>query len=313
MSFDRDALIERCTTHQRVARIVVAQVRGSAPREVGAAMMVWDTGQSGTIGGGALEFEAAIAAREMLASGQDRVTRHALGPDLGQCCGGHVTLLTEVYDLTRAQSAPADVVTRGKGPQPLSVRRILARSRDRGASPEAVYVEGWMVEPVVTPYRDIWIWGAGHVGRVLVNTLSALPGIALTWIDTDAARFPAEVPTGVRAVVAADPATLVPFAPPPADHVIVTYSHAIDLSLCHALLLHGFGFAGLIGSKTKWVRFCSRLSQSGHSAEDIARITCPIGSPEFGKHPQAIAIGVAAQLLKPDLRAHARSHQKDSA
>ena len=100
MSFDRDALIERCTTHQRVARIVVAQVRGSAPREVGAAMMVWDTGQSGTIGGGALEFEAAIAAREMLASGQDRVTRHALGPDLGQCCGGHVTLLTEVYDLT---------------------------------------------------------------------------------------------------------------------------------------------------------------------------------------------------------------------
>ncbi len=57
-------------------------------------------------------------------------------------------------------------------------------------------------------------------------------------------------------------------------------------------------FAGLIGSKTKWARFRSRLAALGHSPGAIARITCPIGDPELGKHPQMIAVGVAAQLLR---------------
>ncbi|MBQ0748643.1 MAG: XdhC family protein, partial [Roseovarius sp.] len=87
-------------------------------------------------------------------------------------------------------------------------------------------------------------------------------------------------------------------------HVIVTHDHALDLELCHQLLQRPFASAGLIGSATKWARFRQRLAALGHTDAQISRISCPIGDPNLGKHPQAIALGVAAALLKePGLRA----------
>jgi xanthine dehydrogenase accessory factor len=125
-----------------------------------------------------------------------------------------------------------------------------------------------------------------------------LPGLAVTWIDTGAERFPPVMPDGVERIVAADPAALAPHAPEDAEHLILTYSHALDLALCHALLARGFAGCGLIGSATKWARFRKRLSELGHAPAEIARITCPIGEPALGKHPQAIAISAAATLLR---------------
>ena len=107
------------------------------------------------------------------------------------------------------------------------------------------------------------------------------------------------IPAGVTTVPAAKPAELVRHAPRDAEHLVLTYSHNLDLELCNRLLSHDFRFAGLIGSATKWARFRSRLAALGHSPERISRITCPIGDPGLGKHPQMIAVGVAAQLLAP--------------
>lgn len=292
MSFDAEALRAALATHGRVARVVIAEVRGSSPREVGASMLVWQDGQSGTIGGGALEHRAAAAAR----AGRTGLSRHALGPDLGQCCGGAVTLLTERYD---AVPGTGPVVARpvAGADMPFSVRRLLSRARNSGAMPAAQLLDGWMIEPAAEPRQPVWIWGAGHVGRAMVAVLSPLPGFALTWVDTGPERFPADVPARVDIVPASRPAALVPHAPVTAAHLVLTYSHALDLDLCGALLDHGFSFAGLIGSATKWARFRSRLAALGHAPERIARITCPIGSPDLGKHPQAIAIGVARDLL----------------
>ena len=132
------------------------------------------------------------------------------------------------------------------------------------------------------------------MGRALVHTIAPLPQHAITWVDTAPDRFP---DTQVTTLVAADPARAVPHAPRDADHLIVTYSHEIDLQLCHALLQHAFHSAGLIGSATKWARFKSRLAALGHSPAQIARIGCPIGDPALGKHPAAIAISVANALL----------------
>ena len=140
--------------------------------------------------------------------------------------------------------------------------------------------------------RQVWVWGAGHVGRAVVGVLAPLPGVAVTWCDVDLGRFPAVVPAGVTVRVG----TRVD-APVGAEHLVMTFSHALDLELCHALLGHGFARLGLIGSATKWARFWSRLGALGHSAASVARIACPIGDPSLGKHPQAIAIGVAAAFL----------------
>ncbi|WP_299550317.1 xanthine dehydrogenase accessory protein XdhC [uncultured Tateyamaria sp.] len=293
--FDRAGLIEACKAHDRVVRVVIASVQGSAPREVGAAMLVWDTGQSGTIGGGVLEFELAAAARTLA---KDTRSRHALGPDLGQCCGGAVEVLSEVYDLDRARALPEDAVARGSDPMPLSVKRMLKAARNQGQLPPAQLKDGWMIEPVRAPDQDIWIWGAGHVGRALVDILQHMPGYTLTWADTGAERFPDAVPECVTTVPANDLPALAAHAPRDAHHLILTYAHDIDLGLCHAVLTRGFASCGLIGSATKWARFRKRLAALGHGTDEIARITCPIGDPSLGKDPHLIAVGVAYRLAQ---------------
>ena len=304
--FDLLALQQAVFRHHRVARVVIAAFDGSSPREVGAAMLVWAGGQSGTIGGGALEWQAAAMARDALAGGGARLDRHALGPGLGQCCGGVVSLLTEVYDADSTALLPSDMIARalpGAGvaaaQMPLAIARLQADARGQGVMPPSGVVQGWMVEPVLHPQRQLWVWGAGHVGRAVVAVLAGVPGVAITWVDTALDRFPEHLPADVHALPVADPGLAVALAPRDAEHIILTYSHALDLDLCHRLLTHGFARAGLIGSATKWARFRSRLAALGHTPTAIARIDCPIGDPRFGKHPHAIAIGVAAAFLTP--------------
>lgn len=297
--FDLAALRTAVSAHCRVVRVVVAAVEGSAPREAGAAMLVWDGGQSGTIGGGALEFEAAARARGM---GTDRVDRLPLGPALGQCCGGAVTLVSEVWDASRLATL-GDVVARSPEGRamPLAVKRLLDRARARGEAPGMEWTGGWLVEPVAVPARALWVWGAGHVGRAIVSVMAPLPGVAITWADVARDRFPDAGPDGVTLRAEHDLAALVAQAPREAEHLILTFSHALDLDLCHRLLGHGFRACGLIGSATKRARFRSRLAALGHAPEAIARIACPIGDPALGKHPQAIAVSVAAAFLSPAL------------
>ena len=126
--------------------------------------------------------------------------------------------------------------------------------------------------------------------------MATLPDFEIMWVDTAADRFPQ---TDVTTLVARDPASVVSYAPPDADHLILTYSHEIDLALCHAVLSQPFASAGLIGSATKWARFTARLAELGHDAALISRIACPIGDPSLGKHPAALALGVATAMIKP--------------
>ena len=297
MGFDLGELDNAIAAHGRVARVVIADIKGSCPREIGAAMLVWKGGQSGTIGGGALEYELASRARSAT---QTKLSSHALGPELGQCCGGAVQILTEVYNATSRPEPNADLIVRATASgseMPLSVKRVIAQARSKSAQIDPQLCDGWMIEPIAKPNREFWIWGAGHVGRALVHTLAPLPDTSITWIDTSAERFPSELGDKVTVLPAQNPALVVKHAPQNAEHIIVTYSHALDLELCHQMLTHGFAFAGLIGSKSKWARFQSKLGKLGHSASSVSRITCPIGDPHLGKHPQAIAISVGTQLL----------------
>lgn len=297
---DRAAISRILTQHPALVRVVIATHQGSSPRENGAAMLVWDGGQEGTIGGGALEYEAAARARAMPEGAEARVERIPLGPALGQCCGGAVVLVYERITRATLEHLPqSGLYTRrveGTAEMPLAMTRAQHLARAQGAAP-TLWKSGWLAEPVAPPGRDLWIWGAGHVGRALVSVLHPLPGFALTWIDTGPERFPADIPEAVALRMATDPAALVAQAPSAAGHLIVTYSHALDLELCHRLLGHGFASAGLIGSASKWARFRGRLRALGHGDAQIARIECPIGDPALGKHPQAIAVGVAAALL----------------
>jgi xanthine dehydrogenase accessory factor len=259
-------------------------------------MLVWETGQSGTIGGGALEHHATIAARAQTKT--TALSRIPLGPSLGQCCGGAVTLVTEVYDAANLPPGPIAARSIDGSPMPLAVKRLLATARNQGTLPQTQLVQNWLIEPVSLPTRHLWLWGAGHVGRAIASVMAPLPDLHITWIDTTPGRFPDVIPEGVHILPARDPTAAVALAPQNAEHLILTFSHNLDLELCHSLLNHGFSRCGLIGSATKWARFRSRLAALGHTPQRIAQITCPIGDPALGKHPQAIALGVATMFLR---------------
>ena len=240
--------------------VEIATARGSTPRDAGTAMAVTKAGTEGTIGGGALEHWAVTRAREILAAGRPGETvTLPLGPGLGQCCGGAVTLRF------------------GHTPRPVD--------RPRGLVHEAL-PEGWRPDA-------LWLWGAGHVGRAVVRACP--PGaFRITWVDDAAGRFPDPVPDHVKAIPAADMPLFAARAPRGAHHLIFTYSHDIDLALCAALLGRGAERIGLIGSATKRARFRSRLAGLGL---DPSRITCPIGDKSLGKHPDSIARGVVDALM----------------
>ena len=310
MSFDIAQLRREVAQHGRVCRIVIVDAKGSVPRDAGVEMRVWADGQSGTIGGGVLEYEATQDARALLAAEQSRALRkQPLGPALGQCCGGAVTVLWEVFD---AQTLPDFAASDTAYMRKIAAYAVSAppttmtNAINRGLH-HTISADGWLAEPLTSAPTPVWIYGAGHVGRAVAATLSPLPDTAVTLIDTQADRFPDPLPDGVTPAISARPADIAHHAPQTAHHLIMTYSHTFDLELCHALLGHHFASVGLIGSATKWARFQSRLRGLGHTQDQINRITCPIGEPDLGKHPQEIAIGVARSLLLDRADTTARS------
>ena len=310
MAIDLLALQNQVIKCGAVVRIVITEIKGSTPRGIGTSMLVWANGESGTIGGGALEYQAIKTARDALKSKTGWIASHPLGPELGQCCGGFVKLAGEYFDATNLpldkegyylRALPTKGVQRVTDEIPFALRRRLSSLRREGTVSEPVLVENWFLEPLEGIKTDLWIWGAGHVGRALVDVFFKLPDLNIIWIDTAADRFPEEPNDSVQILYSDHPRKFVKHAPKNAHHLVLTYSHALDLDLCQALLIHRFGSAGLIGSKTKWARFRKRLKSLGHHESLINRITCPIGRPEFGKHPQQIAISVASDFLMNDV------------
>jgi xanthine dehydrogenase accessory factor len=247
--------------------VSVTRVRGSVPREVGTWMAVFADALVGTIGGGHLEWDAIAHARtqlQALPKHSHSSTRDVvLGPSLGQCCGGALTLC---FEPVAAVDAP-----------------VL---RERLAAP-------------VTP---VALFGGGHVGRALVQALAPLP-FAVRWIDSRDEVFPDPLTPGVQTEHSDPVAAAVRDLAPSSQVLIMSFSHAEDLEVVAACLLRlreraDLGFIGLIGSTTKWATFRSRLRQRGFSDAELDRVTCPIGLPGIaGKAPEVIAASVAAQLL----------------
>lgn len=302
MSFDLETLRATIARYGPVVRVVITKTEGSSPRDVGASMLIWQDGQAGTIGGGALEWQATTRAQALLKTGEQQLERLALGPSMGQCCGGAVTLFSEVFTLQDIDNLTDTTMfarqVEGSKEMPAGIRRMLDTAHDQDAAPSLTMVSGWIIEAISPAPTPIWIYGAGHVGRALVNVITGMTDFVITWIDVAQDRFPDHIPDGVIALPAKEPQRLLAHAPSNAHHLILTYSHALDLELCHVALSHSFGSLGLIGSATKWARFRSRLADLGHASAEINRITCPIGDPDLGKQPEAIAVGVAYALLQ---------------
>lgn len=272
------------------ALVTILATEGSAPRGPGARMVVTKTGLKGTIGGGALEHQSMAQARALLAlaPGSWRIQDYPLGPLLGQCCGGRVRLLVEHLD----------GVPEGEGPFEVTLSEHVERRLPRGERPGTMEARGPLptagarfLEPVETDRLPVFLFGAGHVGRAIVERAGGLP-LAIAWYDNRP-----EMAETARVVLADQDAMVAQAsaAPEGSAVVIVTHDHGLDYRLVAAALGSRAAFVGLIGSKTKRVRFLSRLAADGL---DAAGLTCPIGLPGIdGRQPEVIAIAALAQLL----------------
>ncbi len=246
--------------------VTVTEVRGHAPREAGAKMVVSRDDLWGSIGGGNLEATAVARARDLLDDGTDPAAQR--GPEAmtvslsdkaradhgRQCCGGEVSLLLE----------------------PLAVVPSVA------------------------------VFGVGHVGlelaRILVRHDVELHLVDSRAVQLAPERL-ACLDDGLAAVHVhhAPVPELVLGSVPRGSHVLVmTHDHAEDFALCDAALRCAhLGPVGLIGSSAKWARFRRGLLVEGHDEALVDRIRTPIGSSDVaGKEPQTIALAVAAELVR---------------
>jgi xanthine dehydrogenase accessory factor len=255
--------------------VTIDSFEGSSPREVGAWMLVLASEVHGTVGGGNLEFQAIAHARDLLGKADmqrvDALQRYPLGPSLGQCCGGVVHL--------KFVCIPA-----GDAIKIEAARAVFTASKAKNA-------------------LKIVLFGGGHVGKALVNVLGALPCM-VHWIDSRDEIFPSGVPANTQCEHSAPVQAAVHDLAAGSHVLIMSFSHAEDLDVVVQCLLrlrdkNDLPFIGLIGSKTKWATFRHRLEDRGFSAQEIARINCPIGLDGVaGKEPEVIAVSVAAQLLQ---------------
>src|SRR5271170_6646785 len=300
-------LVEAIEAEGSAALVTLARVEGSSPREAGTRMVVRPSGGfHGTVGGGALEFAALEAANEALIRGRGPTRRRslALGPELGQCCGGRVEWRVETFDrrdlddlsaLAIAESGASETLSARLGPDGRVQRTLGSSVGERKLARLAD--ESW-TEPLGGFARAIYLFGAGHVGRALALALAPLP-FAVRWIDPRRDAFPAHAPTNVTLIHAPEPTAELASAPEGALVVVMTHSHALDLEIvAEALRVERFGYVGLIGSATKRARFMTQMRAAGLSEVQLARLVCPIGVPGLeSKDPAVIAASTAAQLL----------------
>jgi xanthine dehydrogenase accessory factor len=241
--------------------VTVTAVRGHAPRDPGAKMVVGAARVWGSVGGGNLEQTAVERARELLRTGasapethESRLNEHARNEHGRQCCGGVVTLLLEPLPVRPT------VAVFGVGHVGYELARILSRQEVslHLVDSRADELDPLRLADVTEGVADV------SVHRVLLG-------------ETVLHQLPAGA------------------------HVLVmTHDHAEDFALCDAALRRAdrLGSVGLIGSRAKWARFRRNLVAAGHDPASLERITCPIGLPGVvGKEPAVIAVSVAASLL----------------
>ena len=224
-------------------------------------MFVAASALHGTIGGGQLEYMAIDTARAMLRSNARTGTMDVpLGPEIGQCCGGRVTIaLSRMDNAARVQTMTANAVARAARP-------------------------------------EVYIFGAGHVGRALAGFFALLPVRAILIDSREEELRLCKAPVDRR--LTALPEAEVRAARPGCAFIVLTHDHALDFLLsAEALERPDAAYVGMIGSatkRTKFERFCAAHSPT----TPTTRLVCPIGAGgSADKRPELIAAFVVAEVM----------------
>ena len=330
------ALEESVRAERPAVLVTIADAKGSSPREAGVKMLVTADDSAGTVGGGNLEHEAIRTARQMIEHGAEHpaLRRFALGPSLGQCCGGDTQLLFEVVAPHAGWMEPLRVFARTEAPAVLAssingeceekwliaaeriigaepppdllaaAKELLQRSSNAGARLWGGADTGvYLLEQNPGHKGHVLLIGAGHVGKALAEVLGTLP-FAVTWADNRPEQYPEDIAANITVRCTPHLEQAIDDAPPDTIYLVMTYSHDMDYALSARVLQRGdFRYLGLIGSKTKRARFEKTMRELDIDQARIDQVVCPIGMPDISsKQPAVIAVATAAQILALPVR-----------
>ena len=299
---------------QRAALATVVETWGSAPRRVGAQMVVSSDGaMEGSVSGGCVEGAVVLEALEALEDGTTKLLEYGVSDGdafaVGLACGGTIRVLVEPV---------------GEGGMPLEVLEALVAARaarrpvayevaldgshralvgdrhedrfrmDRSGLEE----DGNTFVAIHNPPLRLVVVGAVHIAQALVP-MARIAGFDPVVVDPreafgSAARFPdARVvndwPDAALEDVGVDTRTAL---------VLLTHDPKLDDPALHIGLRSGAFYIGALGSKRTHAARIERLSAAGFDPHTIARIHGPVGLDIGAAGPAEIAVSILAQMIE---------------
>jgi len=253
-----NALTTLQNEQQGYVLLTVLETRGSSPRGTGTKMVVSETECFDTIGGGALEYQCIETARELLLANQS-------SGDSPQ----HSLQRTETFNLGKDLKQCCGGVV-------------------------SVFFE-------VFPANDfvLNIFGAGHISQALIKILTDIDCMVNLFDSREDLLQAYDYPSNIRTHLLTAPEISVEACIPTSYFLIMTHDHALDQQLCEAVLSRADAvYCGVIGSRSKGIKFTQRLLKKGFSQDEVNQLTCPMGLNNLNtKIPMEIAISIAAELI----------------
>lgn len=315
-----------------VAIATVVGIRGSAPRELGASMIVAADGEvRGNVSGGCVEGAVIDACLDALRSGRPGLERYGIAEDalqgVGLMCGGDIEVLVRPVAARSAAAADLLVLGGGEGSSVyvLEVRGAAAGSgrvvlhaaegmdgdawslagRDR---PELLGYDADGCRTDGRPERELLVIPFGAAPRLVIvgavqhgvalAALGAVAGYAVTVVDPRSAfaapaRFPA------AEVVVDWPDRWIAGAGLDDRSAVCVLSHdeKIDVPAVRAALASPAGYVGAMGSRRTHEDRLRRLVDAGVSAEQLDRLRSPLGLDLGGRSPEETALSILAEIV----------------
>ena len=292
---------------------------GSAPRGIGTGMTVSIGGaQTGTVGGGSLEFRVRQDALALLQAGSCAMKQYEIHTDEKTVYSGSVTILFRPFagESGRALCATIRSVLETGQEAYLLCRLLetcalesmvlsaeaLCKTCNIACAPQEANIirgeEAWLIEPVL-PQPRVILLGGGHVAQCMARQLALLE--YRIWVVEDRAEFATATlfPMAER-VLCCDYTTVEPLLNINSrDHAIVmSRGHETDYQILRWLLRSPADYIGCIGSKKKIALTKERLLAEGLTNAQFERLHAPVGLAIGAQTPAEIAVSVAAEMIQ---------------
>jgi len=244
-----------------IVKAKIFNVKGSSPNKIDDIILISNDTIFGTIGGGNLEYLIIKEAKTLIDNKINKKSLNiALGPGIGQCCGGYV-----------------------------QIKLSLHRNSSEALRNEKLYED---------KNTNLYIFGAGHIGQALISKLENI-NFNTFLIDSREDFLKITNFNNINYLLSKKPWEIVHRLKDNSCFVVLTHSHDYDLKILNEVLKKKFTFLGLIGSKTKKNKFFKRLIDNGHNKSLVETIECPIGiNIGNSKDPDEIAFSIITRLIK---------------